>query len=139
MVINDLYYHIQGELEGRETTPGPFQELFSFLLDLGAFQFREQKEDQNILDDFCMFDISRIRRELGFELWDYSDWKASKEVAEKMFHHMHKANLMISLANSKLFGLKALIKALSVYNGNVSPFTLPFLLFIFFPLRYSHI
>ncbi|XP_020110275.1 uncharacterized protein LOC109725483 isoform X2 [Ananas comosus] len=119
LVINDLYYHIQGELEGRETTPGPFQELFSFLLDLGAFQFREQKEDQNILDDFCMFDISRIRRELGFELWDYSDWKASKEVAEKMFHHMHKANLMISLANSKLFGLKALIKALSVYNGNI--------------------
>lgn len=135
MVINDLYYHIQGELEGRETTPGPFQELFSFLLDLGAFQIREQKEDQNILDDFCMFDISHIRRELGIELWDYSDWKASKEVAEKMLHHMHKANLMISLANSKLFGLKALIKALSVYNGNVSPFTLPLLLFIFFPFE----
>lgn len=51
-----------------------------------------------------------------------------------MFHHMHKANLMISLANSKIFGLKALIKALSVYNANVSPFTLP-CYYLFFPFE----
>ncbi len=33
LVINDLYYHVHGELEGRQITSGPFQELLCFLLE----------------------------------------------------------------------------------------------------------
>lgn len=69
-----------------------------------------------------MFDIARIQMELGMELWDHCNWKASKEVAHIMFLHMHEANLVMSITDSKHFALKALITVISVYTGKVSSF-----------------
>ncbi|XP_008788374.2 uncharacterized protein LOC103706141 isoform X1 [Phoenix dactylifera] len=123
LVISDLYYHLQGELEGREITPGPFQELSGFLLDLETFQCSEQKQERNVwppVRNVCMFDIARIQKELGMELWDHCNWKASKEVAHIMFLHMHEANLVMSIKDSKHFALKALITVISVYTGKIS-------------------
>ncbi|XP_073009852.1 uncharacterized protein [Typha latifolia] len=120
LVMNDLYYHLQGELEGREITSGPFQELLHFLLSLEAFQNEERRKDKSssqVVKDSCMFDVLHIRRELGIDLWCYSGsgWTESKEIAEKMLMIIHNANLMMSVSASKHFALKSLIAALSVY------------------------
>lgn len=123
LVINDLYYHLQGELEGREISPGPFQELSRFLLDLEIFHCSEQKYERNFcppVKNVCMFDIAHIQKELGMELWDHCSWKGSKEVACRMFLHMHDANLVTSIADSKHFALKALVTVISVYTGKIS-------------------
>ena len=37
-MLNDLYNHMQGELEGRQITQGPFEELSHFLLESETFQ-----------------------------------------------------------------------------------------------------
>lgn len=121
--MNDLYYHIHGELEGRQITSGSFQELLSFLLELNVFEHNPLEQLQTthpMANCKLFFDVRHIRYELGVEYWNHSNWKASKELAEKMLHVMHKANLVKSYADAKLSTLRSLLTFLSVYNGAVS-------------------
>ncbi|RWW66359.1 hypothetical protein BHE74_00026284, partial [Ensete ventricosum] len=123
LIISDLYYHLQGRLEGREIPSGPFQDLSNFLLSLGTFECNDEKYERLFflhLDNIRMFDIKKVQEEIGAELWDLSDWKTSKEVAESMFMHMHSANSSLTIATSKHFALEALVSVIAVYKGNVS-------------------
>jgi nuclear pore complex protein Nup188 len=122
LVINDLYYHIHGELEGRRITSGSFEELLSFLLEFKVFEHNPLKKlqtPQPAASYNLLFDVQHIRDELGVEYWNHSDWKTSKEVAEKMLHIMHKANLIKYFADAKLSTLRSMLTFLSVYNGAV--------------------
>lgn len=123
LVINDLYYHIHGELEGRQITSGPFQELLCFLLEFRFFECNAS-EQPNIAFPAAtgniLFDFTHTRDDLGVELWNHSDWKPCKEVAEKMLDIMHKANWMKCYADAKLCTLRSFITFLSVYTGTSS-------------------
>lgn len=50
LILSDLYFHLQGELEGREINPGPFKDLSDFLLGLKFVQNNDQKCNMDILD-----------------------------------------------------------------------------------------
>ncbi|WOL09689.1 hypothetical protein Cni_G18442 [Canna indica] len=123
LIISDLYYHLEGKLEGHEITSGPFLELSNFLLSLGIFECNEEKHEKNVylpLENVSMFDIRKVQEEIGAELWDHCDWKTSKEVAERMFKYMRLANLSVTIGNSKHFALEALVSVISVYKGSVN-------------------
>ncbi|KAL0907548.1 hypothetical protein M5K25_021963 [Dendrobium thyrsiflorum] len=81
------------------------------------------KESTNEKDmwstDVMMYDISNIRAELGIDLWDKSEWKTAKEIGERMLSYMHVSNLMLSLADTKNFALKALISIISLHHEKV--------------------
>lgn len=120
MIINDLYYHIRGELEGRQISSGPFQELLSFLLEFKLFEHDplEQCPNANLL-----FNVEHIHDEIGVDLWINSDRKNFKEVAQEMLDIMHKSNLMKCYADAKLSTLRSFLTFLSVYTGAVILFT----------------
>uniref|UniRef100_A0A0E0EVY0 Uncharacterized protein n=1 Tax=Oryza meridionalis TaxID=40149 RepID=A0A0E0EVY0_9ORYZ len=123
LIISDLYYHIHGELEGRPITPGPFQELLCFLLEFKVFEHNPSEQLQKSFpaaNGVSLFDVPHIRDELGLELWNHSDWKTYKEVAEKMLDIMHKANLMKCQVDAKLCALRSFITFLSVCTGTSS-------------------
>ncbi|TVU31165.1 hypothetical protein EJB05_22840, partial [Eragrostis curvula] len=120
LVISDLYYHIHGELEGRQITSGAFKELLNFLLEFKVFEDSPLKQVQTtyqVANRNLFFDVQHIRDELGVEYWNHSDWKTSKEVAERMLHNMHKANMAKCYADSKLSALTSLLKFLSIHTG----------------------
>lgn len=123
LVLNDLYFHMQGELEGRQITQGPFRELLHFLLQSETFQSKPCKLEEDEwppVNTITMFDTTRVRAELGLELWEHSGWKASIEVAERMLLHMNDANLVMSLSVSKYSALRSLVAIISMQNGNIS-------------------
>lgn len=62
----------------------------------------------------------RIRSDLGLNMWDYTDWKDSKAIAQTMLECFQDANSMVLLASSKLSALKALLTALIMWEDNVS-------------------
>ncbi len=133
LIISDLYYHIHGELEGRPITPGPFQELLCFLLEFKVFEHNPSEQLQKSFpaaNGVSLFDVPHIRDELGLELWNHSDWKTYKEVAEKMLDIMHKANLMKCQVDAKLCALRSFITFLSVCTGTVSLYILRSLLLL---------
>lgn len=70
--------------------------------------------------DVHLFDTSHLQADLGLDLWDHSQWKASKEIAETMLLCMKEANSMVLLNRSKLCSLKALITILTLYEEDVS-------------------
>ncbi|CAA6655958.1 unnamed protein product [Spirodela intermedia] len=118
LVLSDLYHHINGELEGREIAPGHFKEVLQFLLELDAFQNYQCKHDGDSWsseNDNYMFDVVRLRKDLGIELWEHTAWKTSRSHAERMLSLMHRANSVKFLAYSKNSSLRALTSLLSVY------------------------
>uniref|UniRef100_A0ACD5U6H4 Uncharacterized protein n=1 Tax=Avena sativa TaxID=4498 RepID=A0ACD5U6H4_AVESA len=123
LVINDLYYHIHGELEGRQITSGPFQDLLCFLLEFRFFECNASEQPNSAFPAATgniLFDVAHTLDDLGVELWDHSDWKPCKEVAEKMLDIMHKANWMKCHSDAKLCTLRSFITFLSVYIGTSS-------------------
>ncbi|KAG0491617.1 hypothetical protein HPP92_005015 [Vanilla planifolia] len=120
LVLNDLYYHFRGELEGRMIAPGPCHELSIFLLELDFFQcYKCAHQRDFLMTDVPLYDISSIRGELGIDLWDFSDLKKSKEIGEIMLSYMHTANLMMSFTNAKTYALKALVDVASLHIAKV--------------------
>ncbi|XP_057475806.1 uncharacterized protein LOC130763817 [Actinidia eriantha] len=116
LILSDLYYHLRGELEGRKINPGPFKELSQYLLESKFLQTYQHKHDGDLFahaKDVYLFDSSRFRADLGFDLWDYSEWKASKPISETMLLCLQNVNSMVLLASSKLSALKSLITILS--------------------------
>lgn len=68
----------------------------------------------------CLFDWSHLQKDLGLRTWEFSQWKASKEVAETMLLHLQDVNCMLMLAYSKHAALEALITIISLYHDDVS-------------------
>ncbi|XP_021286367.1 uncharacterized protein LOC110418076, partial [Herrania umbratica] len=121
LIISDLYYHLHGELEGRKMSPGPFKELFQFLIESKVVKIYENKcsvDPFSTADDVYVFDLRRIEADLGLDMWDYSGWKTSKTIADTMLCYMQGANSMVLIGNSKLSSLKALITVLTVYDDS---------------------
>ena len=122
--MSDLYYHLQGQLEGRKMSAGPFKELSQFLLESKVVKIYENKcsvDPFSTPGDVYVFDLGRIQADLGLEMWDYSEWRTSKAIADTMLCCMQEANSMVLIGNSKLSSLKALITVLTVYEDSVSP------------------
>lgn len=123
MLLSDLYYHLEGELDGRKIGAGPFKELSEFLVESQILQQYQHKFDSNLFvtcKSVYLFDLERIRADLGSDLWDHLKWKASKAIAERMLRQMMEANSMVLLRNSKLSSLKSLITVLTIYGKDVS-------------------
>ncbi|XP_022725660.1 uncharacterized protein LOC111282033 [Durio zibethinus] len=121
LIMSDLYYHLQGELEGRKMSAGPFKELSQFLIESKVVKIYENKcnvDPFSTADDVYVFDLGRIRADFGLDMWDYSEWKTSKAIADMMLRCLHEANSMVLVGNSKLSSLKALITVLTVYEDN---------------------
>ncbi|CAN6324272.1 unnamed protein product [Urochloa humidicola] len=119
LIISDLYYHIHGELDGRQISSGPFQELLSFLLEFKLFEHDplEQLQTCPMANANSLFNIEHIHDELGVDLWINSGSKGSKEIAENMLDAMRKANLMKCYADAKLSTLRSFLTFLSVYTA----------------------
>ncbi|KAL9238373.1 hypothetical protein vseg_012803 [Gypsophila vaccaria] len=112
LILSDLYYHLQGELEGRSIEPGPFNELSQFLIGSNLLQAYEKKGNQYLKGESkvtYLFDISRLQCDTGLDVWDYSEWKASKHIAENTFFQLQQANFMLLLVGSRLPALRALV------------------------------
>lgn len=143
LVLNDLYYHLRGEFEGRKIGPGPFQELFLFLVQSNAWQkYLGQNYEIKLQDspkDVNLFDIVKIRANTRLDLWDYSDWKASKVIAETMLQCLDETNWMVKFSASKLFALRALTSLLTVCKDNVSFHNSDYILNIFITLMINYI
>ncbi|KFK30471.1 hypothetical protein AALP_AA7G265400 [Arabis alpina] len=121
LILNDLFCHLQGKLEGRDIPTGPFKELFQFLFESSFWEKYKQNTDKEInmaLGDNSLFDIQHIRTELGIEIWDFSEWKTSKTTTEEMLSYMQRANWMVLLSTSQLSVLHALISVLILYEDN---------------------
>lgn len=120
LILNDLYYHLQGELEGRKIGIGPFKELSQYLVEsnfLGAYQ-RQFNEDF-FAKNVYLFDLIQLRADLRLDVWDCSDWRTSKEIAETMMRFLQDANSVMLVSSSKLSALKGLIAMLAVYHDDV--------------------
>uniref|UniRef100_A0A803NF80 Nucleoporin NUP188 homolog n=1 Tax=Cannabis sativa TaxID=3483 RepID=A0A803NF80_CANSA len=127
LILNDLYYHLEGELEGREISAGPFKELSEYLVDSKVMHNYQHKYDNDFLityKDVYLFDPERVRADLGSDLWDYLKWKTSKEITKRMLSQMMWANSTVLLRNSKLAALKSLITVLTIYENDEKNATL---------------
>jgi len=120
LILSDLYYHLQGELEGRKIGIGPFKELSQYLVEsifLGTYQhqFNEEAFTKNMFTkNVYLFDLAHLREDLRLDVWDCSNWRTSKEVAEVMLRFLQDANSVMLLSSSKLSALKGLIAVLAV-------------------------
>ncbi|KAM3398313.1 putative protein isoform X4 [Capsicum galapagoense] len=122
LILNDLFYHLQGELEGRQISHIAFKELSQYLLQLNFLQTYYCKHDQET-DGVCLYDTDRLQGDMGIDLWDLSDWKASKAIAEMLLLSLQNVNFMVSLTKSKLSALTALTTTLSIYDNDDARFT----------------
>ncbi|XP_057965187.1 uncharacterized protein LOC131155793 [Malania oleifera] len=122
LILSDLYYHIEGELEGRKIDAGPFKELSQYLHESKLFQIYQQKCDGDLFalsKDMCLFELERLQADLGLDMWCHSEWKASRAVADKLLLSMEEVNSMTMVSNSKLSAMKALINMISVFKEDL--------------------
>lgn len=123
LILNDLYYHLQGELEGRKIGSGAFRELSLYLIESEIFYACQHNYEGDIFvttKDAYLFDLVRIQADLGLGLWEYSKWKQSKAIAARMLSCMEDVNSMMLVTRSKLTALRALITLLTLISNNVS-------------------
>ncbi|XP_015893450.3 uncharacterized protein LOC107427578 [Ziziphus jujuba] len=120
LVLSDLYYQLQGELEGRKISSGPFKELSQYLVESRVLQAYHKYDIDPFVTakDLYLFDLVHVRAELGLDLWDHSKWKTSKAIVERMLKYMQDANSMVLLANSKLSALKALTNVIIIFEND---------------------
>ncbi|PON83420.1 hypothetical protein TorRG33x02_208350 [Trema orientale] len=119
LILSDLYYHLEGELEGRKISAGPFKELSQYLVDSKVLHSYQHKYDNDLFvtcKDVFLFDPERVRADLGSDLWDYLKWKTSKAITKRMLCYMMEANSMVLLRNSKVTALRSLITVLTIYE-----------------------
>ena len=123
MILNDLYYHLEGELEGRKISAGPFKELSEYLVDSKVLHCYQHKYENFLFvtcKDVYLFDLEHIKADLGSDLWGYLKWKTSKAIPKGMLCRMMEANSVVLLRGSKLNALKSLITVLTIYKNDVS-------------------
>lgn len=123
LILNDLFYHIQGELEGRQIDNKPFKELLQFLIDsrfMDAYNYRKDSDLLANIKSINLYDTVRLRTDLGLEMWDLQAWKEPKEVVETMLLSLQESNSRMLLANSKLSSLRGLVTLLSMREDNLT-------------------
>lgn len=124
LIVNDLYYHLQGELEGRKIPPGSFQRVSEYLIKLeidSIFQTDKHlrlKELHPLCEDKYIYDTKALETELGIEWWSHSDEKGFTTAAEKTLEILSRANKASCLADLQLNALKAwmTVLALSIFD-----------------------
>ncbi|CAI9104717.1 OLC1v1003448C1 [Oldenlandia corymbosa var. corymbosa] len=116
LIISDLFYHLQGEIEGRQIDDRLVRELVQYLLHTDFLQSYLCKADEDFQWHIMggkLYDTGRLQSELGLELWDLlSEWRESKSIAEKMLRYLDDVNGRLLLSNAKLSALKALVAML---------------------------
>lgn len=122
LVFSDFYYHLQGELEGRKINSGPFKELCQYLVESRVLQAYHKYDIDPFVaaKDVWLFDLVHVQADLGLDLWNYSKWKTSKSIVERMLQYMLNANSLVLLTNAKLSAMKALISVLTIFENDVS-------------------
>lgn len=124
LILSDLFYHLQGELEGRPIDDRSFKEMMQYLLQsrfLENYLCKCNEDLQSHMKDVNLYDLSRLKSDIGLEQWNLlPEWKASKSVAEKMLHCLNDVNEMVLHTSSKLSALKSLVAMLSLYGDDVS-------------------
>ncbi|KAJ8433951.1 hypothetical protein Cgig2_001880 [Carnegiea gigantea] len=121
LILSDLYYHMQGELEGRCIENGPFKELSQFLMDSKLLQIYRKRFDCELLGAAKighLFDFMHLRHDIGLDIWDYSEWKTSKQIAETTLFHLQATNSMVLLVGSRLLALRAIMTVLTLNMGD---------------------
>ncbi|XP_021753127.1 uncharacterized protein LOC110718576 isoform X2 [Chenopodium quinoa] len=121
LILNDLYYHLQGELEGRDIEHGAFKELSQFLSSSNLLQAYQKKcvNDYSAgANNAYLFDLWRLQRDIGLHIWDCSEWKASKKIAETTLLYVQRANSMLLILGSRLPALRALVTILTLNMGD---------------------
>ncbi|XP_021775850.1 uncharacterized protein LOC110739698 isoform X1 [Chenopodium quinoa] len=121
LILNDLYYHLQGELEGRDIEHGAFKELSQFLSSSNLLQTYQKKcvNDYSAgANNAYLFDLWRLQRDIGLHIWDCSEWKASKKIAENTLFYVQRANSMLLILGSRLPALRALVTILTLDMGD---------------------
>ncbi|KAL8137142.1 hypothetical protein V2J09_003143 [Rumex salicifolius] len=116
LILSDLYYHIQGELEGREVDSRPFKELYQVVADSDLMRTYKKKfgDDLYETDELKLYDIFHLKQDIGLDMWAFSDWKASEAVAETMLLCLQNFNSMLLLGSSRLLTIRALIMTLNI-------------------------
>lgn len=117
LILSDLYYHLQGELEGRKIESGPYKELSYYLLDSDFLQSYRSKSSEDLFspaDHVYLFNTLQIKTDMGLDLWKYSQWKPFESIGERMLICIQEANLMLLLSSSKLSALRAVVSVLSL-------------------------
>ncbi|KAL3843385.1 hypothetical protein ACJIZ3_000788 [Penstemon smallii] len=123
LILSDLFYHIEGELEGRQIENRPFKELFQFLLDSEFLDTYKYKQDDDFLANVTgvyLYDTTRLRTDIGLEMWDLIAWKASKEVAETMLLCLQDVNSIVVHLKCKLSALKGLTTLFYMHDENLT-------------------
>lgn len=123
LILNDLFYHIQGELEGRQIDNKPFKELLQFLIDsrfMDAYKYQKDNDLLANIKSINLYDTVRLRTDLGLEMWDLQAWKEPKEVVETLLLSLQESNSRMLLANSKLSSLRGLVTLLYMREDTVS-------------------
>lgn len=123
LILNDLFYHIQGELNGRQIDNRPFKELLQFLIDaafLDAYKYEKDDDISSNIKAVCLYDTVRLRTDLGLEMWDLLAWKEATEVVEKMLLFLQETNSGTLLLTSKHSALRGLVTLLYMRENNVS-------------------
>lgn len=123
LILNDLFYHIQGELNGRQIDNRPFKELLQFLIDatfLDAYKYEQDDDLSSNIKVVRLYDTVRLRTDLGLEMWDLLAWKEAKEVVETMLLSLQETNSRTLLLTSKHSALRGLVTLLYMRENNVS-------------------
>lgn len=124
LILSDLYYHMHGEFEGRKLEHQLFKQLFQFLLESTLLESYKTKDVGNLSihdKDVLLFDHTRLEKDLCLDLWDISEFKDSKTVAQTMLTCLKEVNSLLLLSSCKLSALKSLATMLPMYDENVSP------------------
>ncbi|KAL8556343.1 hypothetical protein ACS0TY_003962 [Phlomoides rotata] len=123
LILSDIFYHIQGELDGRSIDNRPFKELLQFLMDSRFLDGYKYQHDDNCLTDIksaYQYDTVRLKADLGSDIWDLLVLKESKEVAETLLLCLQDVNSRMLHANSKLSALRGLVTLLYMHEDNLT-------------------
>ncbi|CAL1353161.1 unnamed protein product [Linum trigynum] len=123
LILDDLYYHLQGELEGRIIEHGAFKELTQYLVQSNSFESYKREYDNGHLPstkEVYLYDLKCLKKDLGLDLWDYTSWKASKAIAENMLDYMQEVNSMLLVLSSKHSALRELTTIFNIFYDNQS-------------------
>lgn len=123
LILSDLFYHIQGELNGRQIDNRPFKELLQFLINyrfLDAYKYEKEDDLPANIKSVYLYDTFRLRTDLGLEMWDLLAWKESKDIVETMLLSLQDANSRMLHSTSKHSALRGLVTLLYMREYNVS-------------------
>ncbi|XP_031130365.1 uncharacterized protein LOC116032104 [Ipomoea triloba] len=124
LILNDLFYHLQGELDGREISHGPYKELSQYLIGSKFLQTYRCKGDDDLPqpNNAYLFDINHLVTEMGIDMWNFSGWRSSKAIAEVLLLWLRNVNAMALVTSSKLVAIKSLITLFSMFDDKSSQF-----------------